>query len=627
MFRWKLTLLYFFTIVLVVSSMWVLIEQQKDEQRREFIAPGLVAAATSYNVRLEARYGQLKHYTENLLLSDLPTYLELLKNQRDNIRDIGMQIRQAFPDRNKIAPEHILRFVEKEAQDILDGFEKSIAEQIKSPWNVQGGYARYMRDIYSSCLSESEPWPVCYFKMTYVPLSRVLFPGQKQELGGDFPELFILVDPDGRTSRLLFDNLDKSLDAMRTDDIFRAATGYRDHVKKDFNLIAPVLEQVRTSFDPMISSHLVLPGNRVYAVIASRVEGKDGDFLGALIVGYQLDRLLATQDTFHVMGVRPVLGRCLKVTTDEDAQPASEKLCEYEMARQDKGITFLFRDENPEPVVLGSTLSDARLNEVVRFMSKNAFQTKVTAEGFTGMAVNFPEDYTPDGQTLTAILSVDLDKALAIFTTLKLFLLLAGIGVFLIGLVIISVLIRTYTRPFEQIDAGIHEIIGGNFEYQFPFNFSEELPRSMAQSMTIMKAVLLGQPLPEDQERDDSWAANIQVVGDFAQPATPEDTETDEGQGLIATEDTGELPQEIEEMKASEITESATEYYRRLFKEYVDARKTAGEDTGSITYIKFVEKIAKTEKSLREKFGTRQVLFKVVQKDKQVVLLPIKVVD
>lgn len=624
MFRWKLTLLYFFTIVLVVASMWVLIEEQKDAHRRELIAPGLKAAATSYEVSLHARYADLKSYSRNLLQSDLPTYLELLKEQRDSVRSVGMAIRQEFPGR-RVAPEHILRFVDKEAKEILDRFENSIAEQIKAPWDVKGGYARYMRDIYSSCLSESEPWPVCYFKMTYVPLSRVIFPEQKKVLGGDFPELFILVDPDGKTTRLLFDNLDKSLDSMMTEDIFRAATGYSHHIKKDFQLTAGVLEQVRDSFEPMISSYLVLPENRVFAIVASRVEGKSGDFLGALIVGYQLDRMLATEDTFGVLGVRPVLERCLDITVDEDAAPASEKRCEYEMARQDKGITFLYRDKNPEPIVLGSTLGAERLNQLVRFMNKNAFQTKVTSEGFVGLAVSFPADFVPEGQSLSAVLSVDLENALSIFTTLKMVLVVAGIIVFLMGLMLIYLLVRAQAKPFEQIDAGIHEIIGGDFEYQFPFDFSDELPRSMAQSLTIMKAVLLGQPLPEDQERDDSWAANIQVVGDFDGPAT----EVPEGssEATEIAEDTDDLPAEIEEINAKDITESATEYYRRLFREYVEARQALGEETGSITYIKFVEKIAKTEKSLREKFGTRQVLFKVVQKDKRVVLLPIKVVD
>ena len=54
---------------------------------------------------------------------------------------------------------------------------------------------------------------------------------------------------------------------------------------------------------------------------------------------------------------------------------------------------------------------------------------------------------------------------------------------------------------------------------------------------------------------------------------------------------------------------------------------TLGENTANITYIKFVEKIAKTEKSLREKYNSKQVIFKVATKDKQVVLVPLKVVD
>jgi hypothetical protein len=129
-----------------------------------------------------------------------------------------------------------------------------------------------------------------------------------------------------------------------------------------------------------------------------------------------------------------------------------------------------------------------------------------------------------------------------------------------------------------------------------------------------MKAVLLGLPLPEDQERDDSWAADLRVAGG-------------EEFQVNAAEITDEEIAKIEEVAADQIKESATEYYRRLFREYVDARRGLGENVGNITYIKFVEKVAKTEKGLRERFGCKQVIFRVHVRDKQVALIPIKVVD
>jgi hypothetical protein len=78
---------------------------------------------------------------------------------------------------------------------------------------------------------------------------------------------------------------------------------------------------------------------------------------------------------------------------------------------------------------------------------------------------------------------------------------------------------------------------------------------------------------------------------------------------------------------ADSVKESATEYYRRLFREYTEAKRRLGEETNKITYIKFVEKIAKTEKALRSKYEVKQILLKVETKDNQVVLVPLKVVE
>ena len=80
-------------------------------------------------------------------------------------------------------------------------------------------------------------------------------------------------------------------------------------------------------------------------------------------------------------------------------------------------------------------------------------------------------------------------------------------------------------QPFEKIDSGVHEVIGGNFDYQFPFDYSEELPSSMAQSLNLMVAVLLGKPLPEDEDMPvGDWDSATLDTGDLLpQDATVSD--------------------------------------------------------------------------------------------------------
>lgn len=116
MFRLKLTVLYFFTIVLVVAIMWVILDMNRDSYEKEKVFPSLKAAAQSYRVLSEQRIAGLKGYVGNLLDSDLPTYMEILKGHRDEIRDMSNRIRQTFPTarRQKMDPTKVLDFVEKE---------------------------------------------------------------------------------------------------------------------------------------------------------------------------------------------------------------------------------------------------------------------------------------------------------------------------------------------------------------------------------------------------------------------------------------------------------------------------------------------------------------------------------
>jgi len=336
MFRLKLTLLYFFTIVLVVVAMWALMDSQRDAFVQEQLYPSLKSAASSYRVLSERRVFKLKEYAASMLRSDLPTYMQFLEKNKEGIRDLRTKTRQAFPVRAKVPPERIISFVNQEAKGLLTKFYETIEKKVLRKIRVEGGYAQYMTDMFGSCLAEGDPWAVCYFKLTYFPLTRIIFPEQKAELGDAFPELFILVDAK-KTTRLLFDKLDTSVAKLQREDLFMAGVGFRNHVIENFDQSAEVLKQLRSSFEPMISSYLTI-NDRVFVVVASRIEAVDGQYLGALLVGHELGKGLAWQDTAVTLGIRPVLEQCIEDTKAEAdaANLTSDKLCEYEMSLQEK---------------------------------------------------------------------------------------------------------------------------------------------------------------------------------------------------------------------------------------------------------------------------------------------------
>jgi len=628
----KLALLYFFTIVLVVAVMWVIIDDQRDKYVQEQLYPSLASASASYDAVTDRRIARLKDYAESILDSDLRAYVQFLNESREEVRNILTRTRQEFPVRKQVSPERLMKFVYGEAEGLLARFGEQLSKQATKSLDVEGGYANFVQDyVLSGCLAEADPWSVCYFKMTWLPLTQIIFPVQKKEFGRAFPELFVLVD-DSMSTRLVFTNLKSAMETMVVrgtknkpyresldEALFEAGVRYQSHIIDKFMQRAEVLNVLRTSFKSTISSFLTL-NDKVYVVVAARLADSSGKFLGAVLVGYEVGTAVAWEDTAITLGIRPVLQQCLEAQLDTDGggEQHNEALCEYEMSKQENGVTYLLRNKKGQTLRAGTSLPNDTANSLTQDSKELEAEPSRTLGSLLAKANPVPVDYAPDGETLRSILTVDIEAAVGMFQTMKVVIILLGIFVFLVGMLILQLISRSFAKPFERIDAGIHEIIGGNFEYSFPFNFREELPRSMAQSLTIMKAVLLGLPLPEDQERDDSWASNLRIEGDTGSEGS-----------LPLDEDTGEVIEtqaELGEVKADGVKESATEYYRRLFREYTQAKQKLGEDTSKITYIKFVEKIAKTEKALREKYDVKQILLRVETKDTQVVLVPLKVV-
>jgi hypothetical protein len=603
--------------------MWAILEHNRGKHIQEQLFPSLASASASYEYLTEHRINRLREYSRNLLASDLPVYMQFLNENREAMRDILTRTRQEFPVRKNVRPDRLLEFVYQHSKEIQARLLDVLSKKATRSLQIEDGYGGFLRDyVLASCLAEADPWSVCYFKMAWLPLTQIIFPTQKKDFGRAFPELFVLVDAD-MTTRLLFSNLqatvanlvvhpkkDQSFKDALDEALFEAGTRYKDHIFENFAQTGPVLKDLQTSFKGSISSYFTL-GDKVYVIVASRIEDDKGGFLGAVLVGYEVGTAVAWEDTATTLGIRPILQQCLRAQlSPSDKVSVNENLCEYEMSKQENGVTYLFRNKKGQTIRAGTSLRAGTANRLSQEARAFGPEPTRTIGNLLAMAKPVPVDFVPEGESLRAVLTVDVEAAVAPFDTMKLITIVLGVFVFLIGLVVAQFLARSFAKPFERIDAGIHEIIGGNFEYSFPFNFRDELPRSMAQSLTIMKAVLLGLPLPEDQERDDSWASNLRV----------------EGESLPAAVAPSEGPA-IEEISASQLNETATEYYRRLFKEYISAKEKVGEDTSKITYIKFVEKVAKTEKALRERFDAKQIVLRVQTKERQVVLVPLKVVD
>jgi hypothetical protein len=264
------------------------------------------------------------------------------------IRTIGAQARQAAKANPEIREKvkEIMRLVELSGKDALDRIEAEVDATIKDKGKLGKKHARYVRELLASCTAEDEPWDVCFYKVIYFPLVETIFPKQNRTYGIELPQLFVLLESDGQTAHILLDNLPASVETLRTEDPLQAGQRYKEHRRKKFQLSAPVLAEVRDMQKvAMASSFYLLGEGRIFVVVASRITGVEGEFLGAVMAGYELDLNRARKDTHAVLGVSHALEQCLGMhgRTGGAAVP-SDQVCADEIAHPEQGLTFVYQD-------------------------------------------------------------------------------------------------------------------------------------------------------------------------------------------------------------------------------------------------------------------------------------------
>lgn len=208
-----------------------------------------------------------------------------------------------------------------------------------------------------------------------------------------------------------------------------------------------------------------------------------------------------------------------------------------------------------------------------------------------------------------AAVLVSLDEALAPVGSIRMTILLLGLGALVIAILAILVTARLILNPAEEIELGVNEIINGNIDYTFrPVGADFD---GLANGLNVMLARLLGRPEPGEEEYDDEG----NVVGASSKVLL------DEGAAALGGMTAASDPETL-----ALAAEPEADYYRRIFNEYTAARKAAGEKTDGITYEGFVAKLRLNEGNLKKKYNCRAVRFKVHTKDGQVTLKPVPIV-
>jgi len=212
-----------------------------------------------------------------------------------------------------------------------------------------------------------------------------------------------------------------------------------------------------------------------------------------------------------------------------------------------------------------------------------------------------PESYPPQTAGAVVLASyAEEDAALDNFSFELLILLLGG-GSLAIAMLGIYLTHRRMITQVDQIEQGVTDIINGNVDRTFrPVGYELD---GLANGLNVMLARLLGRPEPGEEEFDED-----------GNPIMPGRVDFEEGEDRPAVDpDLAALTQESE-----------PDYYKRVYTEYLAARKAAGAPD-EVSFENFIAKLKVNEGKLKAQYQCRAVRFRVVTKDGKVTLKPVPI--
>jgi hypothetical protein len=232
---------------------------------------------------------------------------------------------------------------------------------------------------------------------------------------------------------------------------------------------------------------------------------------------------------------------------------------------------------------------------------------RVTIDGaeYLAAAVKMPRsstrklaaDYPP--VTAGAVVLAPITDPDNTAATVKLFIVLLGGGAIAMALLGLYLAHRRLLAQVDQIEVGVTDIINGNVDRTFrPVGLELD---GLANGLNVMLARLLGRPEPGEEELDDDGNPIFQGRVEF-----------DEG-------DSGADPD-----LAALAQESEPDYYKRVYTEYLAARRASG-NPDEVSFENFIAKLKVNEGKLRAQHQCRAVRFRVVMKDGKVTLKPVPI--
>ncbi len=186
----------------------------------------------------------------------------------------------------------------------------------------------------------------------------------------------------------------------------------------------------------------------------------------------------------------------------------------------------------------------------------------------------------------------------------KTFILVLGLGALAVALFGMYMSNHRILNQVDQIELGVADIINGNLDRTFR-PVGEEL-EGLANGLNVMLARLLGRPEPGEEEFDEEGNPIVQGRVEFEE-----------------AEENAAPPAPDPELAAL-AQEPEPDYYKRVFTEYVEGRKSIG-NPDEVSFENFIAKLRVNEGKLKGQYNCKAVRFRVVVKDGKVTLKPVPI--
>jgi len=181
-----------------------------------------------------------------------------------------------------------------------------------------------------------------------------------------------------------------------------------------------------------------------------------------------------------------------------------------------------------------------------------------------------------------------------------------ALGASVLGLILVivgAVMLDNYiSRPISEIEDGLLAIMNGRTDRRFEIEHAEL--GGLVFRLNSLLNQLLG--VQEDETDDQGRPSRAPEAASFQDALSVDERMAAEG----------------EVADAALRDEPADVYYRRIFDEYISAKRSLGDPTDNITLAAFVERIQASEREMTEKHG-KPVRYKIEVRGREVVLLAV----